>query len=1063
MAGRTWTFGLTRSLVAVAVTMMVASGAGAADDVNARAKAIFEATGVRGGLVVHLGCGEGKLTAALRAGERYVVHGLDVDQGDVERARTHVTSQGLYGPVSIARLRTTRLPYAENLVNLLVADEGLDTVTQAEVLRVLSPEGVAYVRSGGRWVKTVKPRPAAIDEWTHWLHGPDGNAVAHDRTVGPPRRMQWQGGPLWSRHHNLMPSVSAMVSSGGRLFTIVDDAPPAMTGDSPDRWALVARDAFNGIELWRRPIDDWGWRAWSWRWEGRFNQPNQIAKRLVAIGDRVYVTLGFNAPLTALDAATGKVVKTYEGTQFTDEILYQDGVLILSVNHAAQRAAKVPIDPATGREAPVTVEDDPPVTKSVTAIEAKTGKVLWKTGRFVGNSTKTSGLERVTHLLLAAKGSRVYLLDRTHVIALDLKSGKKLWQAPRPDSKRYTSRYYHLMSDMCTLVATDKAILLCQLEPIQKRIGWRVIKARMRAYDPKTGAEMWTEKCGNWGHFCVPDVFVTGGLAWVHDSEAMACIGLDLTTGAEKRRVSTERAFDNGHHHRCHRNKATDRFLMTSFRGYEFTDWATGKTDLNHWVRGMCRLGGMPCNGLLYSTPHPCDCYISVLVKGMVALAPASETKSKIAAAPRLERGPAFGRVNPQSAIRNPQSSWPTYRHDAARSGGTTATLPAKLALRWTGKLAGRLSAPVVAGGRVVVASVDTHGVHALDAKTGRTLWSYTAGGQVDTPPTLYKGMALFGCSDGAVYCLRADDGKLVWRFRAAPHERLVGAFSRLQSAWPVHGSVLVQNDRAYVTAGRSSFLDGGMTAWCLDPATGAVLQSTPIISEQDAIVDKGRDPQTDYGLAADLMTGDGRGVYMRQRRLFSPEGGKGGWSGRLAATGGMLSDEWFNRTYWILDGTLQGETLVHDASTVYAVRAYKQRGHGGFVKAGEAKYLLAATSRKPVATDPEKAAKRREGTWKPPARDKWTRPVSPRVRALALAGKTLVCTGTPDVLDPKDPWAAYEGKRGGILLTVSTEDGKTLTNLTFDGGPVTDGIAIANGCIYVTTNDGRVLCFGGK
>jgi len=151
----------------------------------------------------------------------------------------------------------------------------------------------------------------------------------------------------------------------------------------------------------------------------------------------------------------------------------------------------------------------------------------------------------------------------------------------------------------------------------------------------------------------------------------------------------------------------------------------------------------------------------------------------------------------------------------------------------------------------------------------------------------------------------------------------------------------------------------------------------------------------------------------------------------------------------------------------VYAVRAYTQRGHGGFVEAGKAKYVLAATSRRPALEDPAKVAKRRAGTWRPPARDKWTRPVSPRVRAMALAGKTLICTGTPDVLDPdpktKNPWAAYEGKRGGVLLAVSTADGKTLTELTFDGGPVTDGIAIADGCVYVTTNDGRMHCFGAK
>ena len=39
----------------------------------------------RGGLVVHLGCGDGKLTAALRTGDAYLVHGLDVDPAEFRK------------------------------------------------------------------------------------------------------------------------------------------------------------------------------------------------------------------------------------------------------------------------------------------------------------------------------------------------------------------------------------------------------------------------------------------------------------------------------------------------------------------------------------------------------------------------------------------------------------------------------------------------------------------------------------------------------------------------------------------------------------------------------------------------------------------------------------------------------------------------------------------------------------------------------------------------------------------------------------------------------------------
>ena len=53
---------------------------------------ILEATGITGGLVVHVGCGDGTLTAALCAGEGYLVQGLDVDVETVAQAHGKVMS-----------------------------------------------------------------------------------------------------------------------------------------------------------------------------------------------------------------------------------------------------------------------------------------------------------------------------------------------------------------------------------------------------------------------------------------------------------------------------------------------------------------------------------------------------------------------------------------------------------------------------------------------------------------------------------------------------------------------------------------------------------------------------------------------------------------------------------------------------------------------------------------------------------------------------------------------------------------------------------------------------------
>src|SRR4030042_3219354 len=68
------------------------------------AKQILDATGIKGGLVVNISCGDGDLTAALRSNDSYLVNGLDKNVKNIEPARRHIKSLGIYGKVSIAHL-----------------------------------------------------------------------------------------------------------------------------------------------------------------------------------------------------------------------------------------------------------------------------------------------------------------------------------------------------------------------------------------------------------------------------------------------------------------------------------------------------------------------------------------------------------------------------------------------------------------------------------------------------------------------------------------------------------------------------------------------------------------------------------------------------------------------------------------------------------------------------------------------------------------------------------------------------------------------------------------------
>ena len=145
------------------ILLMFLIGIARPDDYDRRAKRILDETGVKGGLVVHLGCGDGKLTAAMRDGESYIVHGLDKSTQAVDQAREHIRKLGIYGPVSVGHFDGKRLPYAENLVNLIVAED-LGSVRVAEVMRVLAPGGVLYLKQGDSWIKKIKPRPKNTDE-----------------------------------------------------------------------------------------------------------------------------------------------------------------------------------------------------------------------------------------------------------------------------------------------------------------------------------------------------------------------------------------------------------------------------------------------------------------------------------------------------------------------------------------------------------------------------------------------------------------------------------------------------------------------------------------------------------------------------------------------------------------------------------------------------------------------------------------------------------------------------------------------------------------------------------
>jgi len=81
----------------------------------------------------------------------------------------------------------------------------------------------------------------------------------------------------------------------------------------------------------------------------------------------------------------------------------------------------------------------------------------------------------------------------------------------------------------------------------------------------------------------------------------------------------------------------------------------------------------------------------------------------------------------------------------------------------------------------------------------------------------------------------------------------------------------------------------------------------------------------------------------------------------------------------------------------------------------------------------------------------------------MVKAGDTLFVVGPPDVLDSKDPYAAFESRRGARLVAVSTTDGKKLSEMTLEYPPVFDGLIAANDRLFASLEDGSIISLAAK
>ena len=959
------------------------------------------------------------------AGPGRVIQGMTVSPDLVPALRQKLRQQQPAGRAFVDPLTPGRLPYLDNLMNLVVV-QNIAGLKQAgigfsEILRVTGPMGMICIEgtsdevgkqlgemnparmeqagSQDGWVRLRKLKPAGMDEWPQTYHDPGNTMHSNDTLVGPPTVPQWISGPSLGEESQVK---CAFHAAGGRVFfthSIVDIS--KVFGELLGTY-ITAQDAWNGLELWHTPG----------------------SAPVAASSDRLYACAGEKpGKLSAIDAATGKVIRTYDFEPVG--AMYANGVL-LNRNGAE-------------------------------AWDAESGKLLWKKEVAVSTSAAISLNYRgeVSPGCLVDPSGRVFEIADQTIQCLDLKTGGEKWKTQIKGAR-----------DMEGLVACAGGLVFT-MQNADGPFKWQQdknVNRILRAYDAATGNFRWEyASTASYKRLVFPH---GNGVITVNNKKI---VELDPATGKEKRTILEGEVTPDKFI--CVPQYTAGSWILRGGREWNrMINLDTGAFFNDSTIRGACDYGIIPANGLLYQGLNACKCtnaLHTIAAFANVELPDFSNLKPE----GRLQKGPAYGKAGAAGDLNH--DDCPVWRLDSGHRNSTESGLSGELKIAWQAKLPAAAVAPTVVDDKVVCAVPDCNEVCAMDAASGRELWHFTAGSRVDSSPTWHGGMLYFGSHDGCVYCLDAASGNLAWQFQAAPEDRRMVAFGHFESLWPVYGSLAVDDKgTVYAAAGRHSESSGGIFAWALDGATGQPKWRQKMgpfgytaDSKARVVTDeKTKQPGALVTMVPEIRDGN---VYLCQGlngpAPLNPATGQGAF-GSQSKTGAItallpLTDDTtvtnenscqlshFVRSLWLCNGRAARLWCSNDSNQWGIGRKGDGISHSN-IKAidvpasGPSQNLKSAGGKNPFFVDGMVDGK------------EWQQilPVNERPLAILRAGDRVCVASIVD-----------ENPATGILRIFNAATGEPMGDLALPAAPVFNGMSAARGRLFVALQNSSLVELFGK
>jgi|694.fasta_scaffold23001_6 outer membrane protein assembly factor BamB len=956
------------------------------------------------GMVAVLGLPESgpDFVTKLATAREWTIYFQSANSRDVEIVRKAAEQQGLLGKRIFADLGSlTFLHLSHNLIDLaIVTPSVVKETSELEVLRVLRPDAIGMM--GDKQIR--KAIPEGMDDWSHPYHGPDNNTQSKDKLVRGQFETQFIADPMFS------PMPEQTVIAGGRMFKAMGHiAHKANQNEMLN--TLLCINAYNGSWLWRRPLS-----------EGFMLHRNTM----IATEDALY--LGDHESCKVIDAKTGKTLQEFtiqpdlvdgpvwKWMAIQGDVLYglvgNLEVEIETVRSSKPGLGHWPWGMWKGHDF-----SDPRTAfgygRTFVALDRKTGKLLWhyRDDEFLDSRS------------VCMKNDRIYCgCAEKFLMCLDANTGKVVWKnsdqdlleaiGPNEKAQHYITGY----STTCYMKCNDDSLFLAGPQ-----------RKRMVVASTKDGKLQWTNEVGN-----LQLVLRENGIYAAGPEKTQGMV-LDYKSGSMMAELPARRA--------C--TRATGCADSIFFR-------ATGGTvrimteEANRGehiapMRPPCQDGVLISNGHLYWGPWMCGCQLSLY--GNIGLRPAGDRPEGPKNLTRVQLASlavyADSTIVESFPVR--KNDWTVFRASNDRSDTNPIQLLSQYAIAWKSKVVSDElpTAPVAAGGFVFVA--DRTGIVRAFRSNGELAWKTYTAGAIYYPPVIANDRLFIGCADGRVYAMEAKTGRLLWTFQVAPEERWIPMYGKLVSRWPVAGGVVVEGGKVFAAAGITHY--DGTYVVALDAITGKLLARNDSSGQLSEQVDSGISMQGELSIVDRELRFPGGGIYEIARYDLDSLRCLNDPKHNLFSEYRTAFYPW----YPSYDRFVSFEKAMPDGSVLSHDAAYDGSAFGNLSLETPRPLGAAAKLKKDLAGE---FLRRRGKT--PPTQYVWTDQQNRRCTGFAVCNNTLLATGHLES-QPDQPF----------LTALQISDGAELWKIPLPSDAVKGGIAVdAESHIYVTLENGELLSF---